>query len=179
MGLAGLAKGLTGSFDSSLQADQDDSYYDISLRATEIWTERPGTWLYVEQALSETADKPYRQRVYELRQRGRRYESRVYELPEPEAYVGGYANADRFAGLRPEQLRLREGCTVYLREKEPGYYVGETKKDRCKSSLRGASYATSRVVVGDGFVQSWDRGYDADGEQVWGAVDGGYMFFRQ
>jgi hypothetical protein len=25
-------------------------------------------------------------------------------------------------------------------------------------------------------MTSWDRGYDAQGSQVWGAVEGGYIF---
>jgi len=48
----------------------------------------------------------------------------------------------------------------------------------CPSELRGAKYATSEVTISkNGFV-SWDRGFDENGNQVWGAEYGGYDFLR-
>jgi hypothetical protein len=44
--------------------------------------------------------------------------------------------------------------------------------------LRGASYATSEVVITDEQLLSWDRGWDANGKQVWGAETGGYIFVK-
>jgi hypothetical protein len=40
----------------------------------------------------------------------------------------------------------------------------------------GAVYATSEVTVTPEALISWDRGFGAAGEQVWGAVTGGYVF---
>ena len=39
-----------------------------------------------------------------------------------------------------------------------------------------AAYATSEVVIIPGRIESWDRGFDADGNQVWGAASGPYVF---
>jgi hypothetical protein len=36
--------------------------------------------------------------------------------------------------------------------------------------------ATSEVVVSPGRIESWDRGFDAEGVQVWGAEKGAYVF---
>ena len=36
--------------------------------------------------------------------------------------------------------------------------------------------ATSEVVVSPGRIESWDRGFDAEGAQVWGAEKGAYVF---
>jgi hypothetical protein len=45
--------------------------------------------------------------------------------------------------------------------------------------VRAPHYATSTVrLFADKFV-SWDRGYDASGKPVWGAVEGGYVFERR
>ncbi len=175
-----LQKTMTGSFNSGKQAASDESYYNIALHMEPIWTGRPGSYLYVEQALASTPQEPYRQRVYKLEQKGSKtFISRVYELPEPEKYVGGHLSVDRFNTISLSDLKEREGCAVYLEMESPGRYRGSTEKDKCKSSLRGATYATSQVVIGETIIQSWDQGFDAEGKQVWGATKGGYIFSRE
>ncbi|MEM7573367.1 MAG: chromophore lyase CpcT/CpeT [Bacteroidota bacterium] len=177
---ADLTEKMTGSFDSKLQASTDDSYYEISLHMYPIWEDRPGTWLYIEQALYSNQDSPYRQRVYQVEQRsGRKFISRVFELPDPEAFIGAYRDPSNFDKLRAEDLIERDGCAVFLRWQKDGTFKGSTNEQDCSSSLRGATFATSKVTIGDGFIQSWDQGFNAEGEQVWGATEGGYMFFRQ
>lgn len=171
---------MTGSYDSEAQAMADSNYFNISLHMYPIWTDRPGNWLYVEQALYAQQDRPYRQRVYELvagKKKGE-FLSRVYELPDPATYVGAYDEVSRFDDLEPGELKEREGCTVYLRRDESGVYRGATNENDCLSTLRGASYATTRVSISSSFVQSWDRGFSVEGQQVWGATEGGYMFFK-
>lgn len=178
--LAALKQAMTGSFNSSAQSTMNENYLDIVLHMQPIWPEAAGDYLYVEQAVAGNAGKPYRQRVYKLEQKGRRkFISRVYELPEPERFVGAYKAPSRLDAISPAALIEREGCAVYLKMTEPGMYRGETKKDKCKSSLQGATYATSRVSIAGSFIQSWDQGFDAEGKQVWGATEGGYMFFRE
>ncbi|WP_173021338.1 chromophore lyase CpcT/CpeT [Lewinella sp. W8] len=171
---------MTGSFDSSLQASVKEDYYNIVLHMEPIWLDKPGNWLYVEQAVAATADEPYRQRIYKLEQTGtRKFVSRVFEMPDPERFIGAYDDPDLLNVIGPEQLTEREGCAVHLKYEGEGTYRGSTKKDKCKSSLRGATYATSRVSITRAFVQSWDQGFNAEDEQVWGATEGGYMFMKQ
>ncbi len=178
-GLDELQAAMTGSFDSSAQASSDDSYYNILLHMEPVWTDRPGKYLYVEQAVADAADKPYRQRIYALEQKGRGFISRVYELPDPDRFIGAHDDPSRLNVISPEDLIERKGCAVYLKPDGPGIYRGSTKKKRCKSTLRGATYATSRVSITGSFVQSWDQGFNDADEQVWGATEGGYMFFKQ
>lgn len=178
--LAALEKAMTGTFNSSAQASANDSYLNIVLHMEPIWTDQPGSYLYVEQAVASDPTKPYRQRVYVLEQKGKKkFISSVYELPEPDRFIGAHKNPEKLDLLKPSDLIAREGCAVYLKQTEPGMYRGSTKKDKCKSTLRGASYATSRVSIAGSFVQSWDQGFDEEGKQVWGATKGGYMFFRE
>lgn len=177
--LVALQQAMTGSYDSSAQADTDPEYYNIVLDMEPIWTDLPGYYLYVEQAVAGDQENPYRQRVYKLEERGRKLVSKVYELPEPKRFVGAHEATTRFADITPTDLVEKEGCAVYLKLDKYGVYRGQTKKKSCKSSLRGASYATSRVSISNSFVQSWDQGFNEDGEQVWGAVKGGYLFFKQ
>ena len=56
------------------------------------------------------------------------------------------------------------------------HFTGTTKDKECKSLLFGASYATSEVEIFQDKILSWDRGYDSDDIQVWGSVDGPYIF---
>ena len=93
---------------------------------------------------------------------------------------GAWREPERLDAIGPDDLKLREGCAVVLRGRGgDGSFVGSTVGDACKSTLRGASYATSEVSVTSGGITSWDRGYSADDEQVWGAKKGPYVFERK
>ena len=122
-------------------------------------------------------EKPYRQRVYRLSISSGLIESQIYELPNPEAYIHAWENMELFTQLKPENLKLRAGCSVYLRKKGD-CFEGATKNKECSSTLRGASYATSIVKICADQVISWDQGWDQNDQQVWGAEKGGYIFNR-
>lgn len=185
-GVGDLARLMTGHFTSAEQSLADNSYFEIHLRMARIWEDRAdGPWLYIEQAMSDAMDKPYRQRVYNLSRLGAdKYQSAVYELPGgPEdalKFAGAWRDpAMAFAALSPADLRPRDGCEVVLKWDAPSRsFKGGTLAANCPSTLRGAAYATSEIVLSDGLLVSWDRGFDATGKQVWGAVKGGYRFVR-
>ncbi|MCW9016751.1 MAG: CpcT/CpeT family chromophore lyase, partial [Kangiellaceae bacterium] len=70
--------------------------------------------------------------------------------------------------------------TVYLAWREENKsYSGSTDTNKCMSKLRGATYATSEVIVNHKGIVSWDRGFDSKDKQVWGAVKAGYIFLKQ
>lgn len=172
---------MSGSFSSAAQAEADSSYYDIRLRMTPIWTGRgDGPWLYVEQAMAEHLDEPYRQRVYHvLQEEPGRFVSEVHGIADPLRFAGAWREAEPLAALHPDSLALREGCGVRLAwDPASGVYAGATDERSCGSTLRGASWASSEVRVFADSLISWDRGWDEEGEQVWGARKGGYVFRR-
>lgn len=178
---AELATWMTGSFDSADQAaEAPEDFLDIRLEMVPIWTERAdGPWLYIEQASATALERPYRQRIYKLTREGGQLRSDVFELPgEPLALAGAWRSPSAFDGLEPGDLLPREGCSIWLR-REGSAWVGSTRGDACSSTLAGASYATSEVTVTDDLLTSWDRGFDADGEQVWGAEAGPYRFVKR
>ena len=76
-------------------------------------------------------------------------------------------------------LAVRPGCSVVLRYAGPGRMTGSTQGDGCASALRGAAYATSEVTLTAGELESWDRGFDAKGNQVWGSTKGAYRFVKE
>lgn len=178
--VATVREWLSGSFSSAEQAAKDPEYRDIRLHIAPIWNDRAdGPWLYVEQATAEAMDKPYRQRVYRLsRTSDNSFRSDVYTLPEPVgAFAGAYKQDEPLTNLSPEQLTLKDGCAVDLTYHQCSKLMdGGTKGNGCASELRGASYATSEVILWEDLLISWDRGYDAAGKQVWGAEKGGYRF---
>jgi len=156
--------------------------------ATPVAAERPpevetlvswmtGSFGSTEQAVAGMADKPYRQRSYRITaiEEGL-FRSAVYALPDPESRVGAWRDDEPLSDLSPDDLDLRAGCAVFFRWDDSGEYVGGTIGRGCASSLRGASYATSEVIVGEGRIESWDHGFDSDHAQVWGAEKGPYIF---
>lgn len=177
-----VARYLSGSFTSERQAAGDpQNYRDIRLHVSRVWPQRDdGIWLYVEQAVASAADRPYRQRVYHLTAcDDGRVKSDIYELPgDSLRFAGAWRAADPLAGLSPEDLALRDGCGVYLKRQSDGTYVGGTEGRGCASTFGGAQYVTTEVTLTPGYMVSWDRGFDGDGKQVWGATQGGYVFER-
>jgi hypothetical protein len=173
---------MTGSFSSTRQHLADpDNYYDIRLHMVPVWEQCPdGPWLYVEQASAEGPQRPYRQRVYRLRANSDgTLESVVYELPgDPLRFAGAWREPARLEALAPRDLVRREGCSIMIRKNPDGMFVGSTSGKGCRSKLRGASYATSEVVIGPDRLTSWDRGFDAEDRQVWGAIEGAYIFIK-
>ncbi|MEO0472261.1 MAG: chromophore lyase CpcT/CpeT [Bacteroidota bacterium] len=172
---------MRGTFSSEAQSIRDTSFFNINLVMHPIWEGDADTkWLYVEQAVTEYIDEPYRQRVYRLsRTNEGLFESKVYELPGPERFVHAWNQPDIFSRITADSLIVREGCAVYLQKEANNCYRGETKDKACLSSLRGATYATSIVAVCEDGVVSWDQGWNAEDEQVWGAEKEGYVFDRK
>jgi hypothetical protein len=176
-----LAGVMAGEFQNNAQADADKAYFHIVLRMKPMWKENPdGYWFYVEQAVESSQHQPYRQRVYHLYlQDGSTIVSKVYELKNPQNYVGAWQDEAMLAPLTADSLVDRQGCAIYLHQVEKGVYKGSTPGKECLSTLRGAVYATSEVTIDKGRLTSWDRGWNQDDQQIWGADKGPYVFLKR
>lgn len=173
---------LAGDYSSAAQAASDSANYkSVVLHIAPIWRDRTdGRWLYVEQAMADAQDKPYRQRVYCLKDHGGEVQSMVFELPgDPLAFAGAWKDPTRINQLMPALLTPRDGCSVYLKRDAAGRWTGSTRDQACESSLRGAAWATSEVTLTPDRIESWDRGFDKAGKQVWGATKGPYIFLKE
>ena len=173
-----LVTWMTGSFSSAEQAKDTEGYFDIRLYMVPIWKQRTdGPWLYVEQAVAQALERPYRQRVYHLREIHEGiYESRIYAFPEPKTRAGAWKQDDPLADLSPDDLEEKEGCGVILRLQDDGTYAGSTLGTGCANTFGGATYATSFVTIFEDRLEAWDRGYDQDHKLLWGPETGGYVF---
>jgi hypothetical protein len=173
-----LFDAMRGHFSSVAQAREDSAYYEIHLKMKPIWPEREdGYWLYVEQSVAGWEHKPYRQRVYQLlKGENDTLISEVYELSSPEKVIGACDDPILLEDFKPDSLVKRKGCAIFLTIENDSVFVGSTKASQCPSQLNDASYATSEVKITPSQLISWDRGFDSQGNQVWGAVKGGYIF---
>lgn len=177
--LATLARWMTGAFSSAAQAAENDGFLALDLHTTPIWNDRPdGRWLYVEQAVAGYPEQPYRQRVYRLTEVAPGLlQIEIFTLPTPAAFVGAWRDPESLGAVAPEDLEPRRGCEILLRRRGD-VFEGSTLATLCPSTLRGATFATSQVVVTEHGLVSWDRGFADDGAQIWGAIAGGYVFDR-
>ena len=171
---------LQGKYSSELQAINDTDYFNISLIMTPIWTgKKDGKWMYVEQAMATKLNKPYRQRVYHLQHPAKDvFTSDIYTIKNALSFAGLQNDKDKMDKLIFDSIDLKEGCTVTLINHN-NIYSGGTDNDKCPSDLRGAKYATTKIVLKKGELDSWDQGFDATGKQVWGATKGGYIFIKK
>ncbi|MFM8770473.1 MAG: chromophore lyase CpcT/CpeT [Candidatus Kapaibacterium sp.] len=178
--LDSLVKWLSGSFSSQRQSTVDTAYFHVDLHMNRIWNDRTdGIWMIVEQAMATSPQAPYRQRVYNIKRvEENMIELIVYAWKDSKRVIGAWKDVSLVADLSPSDLSLRRGCEVYL-QRDEFKFLGGTHGTACSSDIRGASYATSEVQIADKIIASWDRGYTAKGDQVWGAVKGPYYFLRQ
>ncbi|MEM9102191.1 MAG: chromophore lyase CpcT/CpeT [Pseudomonadota bacterium] len=176
-----LKSWMQGQFNSKEHSQRDPSYFNIHLTMKEIWKDNPDTWLYVEQAAAGYLEKPYRQRVYQLKQLSpTQFASIIYTFESPLRFAGEWKKALPLEQLSPKDLKEKAGCTVFLDWHPPSQtFKGSTKNKDCTSQLKGASYATAIVQVSEKSIVSWDRGYDANDQHVWGAKKAGYEFLKQ
>lgn len=170
---------LIGSYSSKDQAMMDTNYFDISLSMTRIWEDRSdAVWLYVEQALAAKKEKPYRQRVYKLEHPAKnKFTSEIYTIKNQQELIGLQNDAGKRKLLTHDLIEMKEGCTVVLYITK-GIYSGGTEGKNCSSDLRGAKYATTKIMLKKGLLESWDQGFDESGKQVWGPEKGAYKFVK-
>lgn len=178
-----VASLLAGTFDSKAQAEADpEGFRAVRLVAVPVPRSRLAKGepvLYVEQALLTTPNKPYRQRFYRVEETADgNVISRVFEPKEPLAVSGKWRDPADLALYGAGDVVERIGCAVRLKRTADGW-EGATEGKNCPSALSGARYATSRVKLVPGRIESWDRGWDLEDRQVWGAKGGPYLFEKR
>ena len=181
-----LAQRLTGGFSSELQSRQDPDYLDLRCHVLPLWRHRTDfRWLYVERAVPGKPDAPYRQAVYRLGDdpfarsgNPKRFDLLAYAISDPARVAGASVDPAKLEGLTPADLVPRPGCSVALVEGREGDFNGGTHGRECPGDTPGVAYVTSDWTVGKETLQVWDRAFDTEGRQVWGATRGPYVFRR-
>ncbi len=169
---------MQGNYSSGKQSKKDTTYFNISLRMVPIWKDK-GNYLYVEQALFNKQEKPYRVRIYKVSQLSENeFISEIHTLKNEKEWIGKWKTPEAFDKLSEKEIELKQGCGVKLTRTDKNKFAGSTGNKTCPSELRGASYASSKVTVTENEILSWDQGFDKADKQVWGAEKGGYVFVK-
>jgi hypothetical protein len=176
---------LVGVMDTSAQAASNSKVANVRMTTCRVNVtnalpqDAAAIFLYQEQGLAQNLDKPYRQRF--LRIAPSRYSQSVESLsfrPIELATWVGFCNQPDSARVVQRRELGQPVCSVFLR-KAGTAYVGSTPIDGCPAKVRGAVRITNRVILHETGMDTWDRGFDAEGKQVWGAESDSYQFRRR
>lgn len=169
-----VANRLSGSYQNTEQAKSPD-YVLVKVESCPVAVDNDGKYLYVEQTAVEFATRPYRQRVYRLTSAGKdSVLSTIFRIENQAAWEGTCQKESRVPMVPAESL-IDINCAVKL-DKFGNVYHGSTTNGGCPTNFNGAVKATSTVTVYENGFDAWDRGYDAENNQVWGPTGGPYKF---
>ncbi|AFY69884.1 protein of unknown function DUF1001 [Thalassoporum mexicanum PCC 7367] len=184
-----VADYLIGAMDTSAAAIANRDVADVRMTTcvVEVIDREPKEsviFLYQEQAISTKLEQPYRQRFLRIApsKDGKQVESRSFRPAVSDRWIG-LCNREPEA-RQVSQAELGEAlCSVFLsldaeRDQYGNYYryIGSTPPEGCPTNFRGAVKITNKILLTDGEMETWDRGFDASGKQVWGADDSSYKF---
>lgn len=175
--VATVADHLSRAMDTTVQAASNPNFVGVQMTTCSVQVAAPNTsdvYLYQEQALTEHIGSPYRQRFLHitLSDDGNRVESRTFKPTAPGEWTGFCQRSDRTVAT--DELGDLV-CIVSLRPSPLGY-VGSTPRDGCPVNLRGAVRLTNTIVLHRDGMDTWDRGFDQNGDQVWGAKTEPYRY---
>lgn len=136
-------------------------------------------FLYQEQALTSKLSQPYRQRFLEISPHSetQTVRSLSFRPTQPERWAGFCNQPDAQRTLQSRDLG-NPVCSVFLKQTQRGF-MGETPPEGCPTNARGAVRITNTIELNTSGMNTWDRGFDANGKQVWGAQSESYQFKRQ
>ena len=174
-----VATRLEGVMDTSAQAAANPEKAHVRMTTCRIRLDRSNSdsiYLYQEQALADSLDEPYRQRFLEITPGDRDNEviSRTYK-PATTNIWQGFCDRPIEQRIVSQEDVSQSVCSVYLKPLV-SVYLGNTQPGGCPSNFRGATKVTNKIILHDGGMDTWDRGFNAAGEKVWGAADEGYQY---
>jgi hypothetical protein len=182
--VASVVSHLVGVMDTSAQATANPKAPSVRMTTCKIQVEdslnsnsaSPSVYLYQEQALTEKLNQPYRQRFLQIQPSRDRetVESKSFKPQRSESVVGLCNKPKEERTVKLSELG-ESVCSVFLKPTQTGF-VGETPSQGCPAKVRGAVKITNRIVLRPEGMDTWDRGYDVNGNQVWGAQDNSYQF---
>ncbi|MDW8200002.1 MAG: chromophore lyase CpcT/CpeT [Cyanobacteriota bacterium SKYGB_h_bin112] len=177
-----VANRLVGVMDTSAQAARNPNFPAIRL-VTCLVTVRDATanqtsvlYLYQEQGAIQRPGQPYRQRFLQLSPTldGEAVRSLAYKPVQLATWVGfcDRPQADRVV----TKADLGNPVCVVILKPVGNDYLGTTPVDGCPANYRGAVRITNRIRLHSDGMDTWDRGFDRNGNQVWGAETESYQF---
>lgn len=183
-----VTQSFTGEKYSKDQASRDpDNYFNIRMLTCPAAELVDGSnVLYYEQAFWRSPQKPFRQRLLMTKPCPKELKCDVelstYAIRDMEEYKN-FCDRPKDQRPQPEEVIGDIGehlTTIHLKRCSRGkrcLYEGSTPPEGFPNSWNGATYCTSELaVMKNNEIHTWDRGYDDDGNQVWGQKEGPYEF---
>ncbi len=175
---------LVGVMDTSAQAAATPNPQYVRMTTCQVTVEKadasvntsPSVFLYQEQALSKRLSSPYRQRFLRIApsRDNLKVESAAFKPPAGAAWVGLCTKPEAERTVQRKDIG-ETNCSVFLQPKGENY-IGETPAAGCPSNYKGATRITNRIVLHQAGMDTLDRGFDAAGNQIWGAKEEPYQF---
>ncbi|MBP0019951.1 MAG: chromophore lyase CpcT/CpeT [Cyanobacteria bacterium SBLK] len=133
-------------------------------------------FLYQEQALTYSLEHPYRQRFLNILsdRTETRIFSRSFKPLELEKWVGFCHRPIEERVIQRSDMGVGF-CSVFIVLVEDTY-VGKTPEEGCPTHYRGATRMTNTIILHADGMDTWDRGFNAEGDRIWGAEDEPYRF---
>lgn len=166
-----------GTFSSEAQARNDQRFMSVTWHIAERPYDGSGArWLYLEAWMPE-AESPYLQRLtrHHLASDGTII-AQPFRMTDSTSVIGAWEEPGRLSEIDLDALIEVEGCELEIVRTGADRFEGRTRGARCVNSHRGAAYAVSQSVLTPTGATNWDRGFAADGTQVWGPSSGAYRF---
>ena len=179
---AEVAGGAAGTFDTRDQASVEPEVRSIRLVTVLVPKSRlsfGAPVLYWEEASIDRLDRPAIQRFLRFEEDAAgRVVARPYALEERLVAAGKWRNPSDLGLFGRNDVRELADCVVILKKIE-GRYEGQTTGRSCGAATGQAASASLEIRVWPGRMEVWDRGFDAQGQQVWGPRKGPYRFVKR
>ncbi len=181
--IAKVADMLTGSWKTADAVSEwgngADGSVQLVLQIAPVPVGEDGTMLYVEASRADQMDQPYRQTMFSLYRYKGNIRLRTYEFRMPESSLGAMVGLWAAPEFFPPMTRDDLIATLDV-ELSPasGGYAGSTPYPY-PTGVGGAVEMTSHVELKGDTMVTADRGFDADGNVVWGADQGGQWVWNR
>jgi len=175
-GIAQIADALTGTWKTTTAIDGGDI---IMMNVAPAPVDDLTDTLYVESVRADTPWEPYRRSVFQLYRYKGDIRLRTYEFAVGEVAQGVFDGmgmaTDLFPDLTAEDLIATLDVEL---ESTPSGFTGATPYPY-PTGVAGAVEMTSSMTLDGDSMSVADRGFDADGNVVWGAdTNSAYTFTR-
>ncbi|MEL7038183.1 MAG: chromophore lyase CpcT/CpeT [Cyanobacteria bacterium J06592_8] len=177
---------LTGVMDTSTQAEAVPGMPSVRMTtcvvkvqdAEEMTQRSPSIFLYQEQAITKTLNLPYRQRFLQISPSadGQKVESATFVPRNKQAWVGFCRQPLSERLVNVEDLGDYR-CSVFL-EPTGSQYIGQTQTEGCPANYKGIVTVTNKIILNADGMETFDRGYDQKGNQIWGSENHPYRYQR-
>jgi CpeT/CpcT family (DUF1001) len=180
-----VANLLAGVMDTSAQAAANPKAANVQMTTCQIRVmaenndlDRDSIFLYQEQAIAGKLDQPYRQRFLQIKpSTDGQVESQSFKPKNPQELIG-FCDRPPSLGRAISSADLGTPvCSVFLKP-TGDQFIGETPPQGCPTTARGAVRITNTVELFANGMDTWDRGFDVNGQQLWGAKTESYQYRR-